>query len=269
MNFCGFLAALLSVAAFGGFVNLKGAVNVQAGQYCFLTISFCMGSLAVACRWASGRIAQYPRDRWVKRLPEALDRGENPAFTLFLRPFVTTGRLVIEAKPLGPLSITGRLRSPHEQFEYQLFQALDRGAPVVCLGIPGEAVGAARLQTDEKAWKGVLHLLATKARAIVCIPSHRQGTAWEVALLQREQMLEKTVLCMPWSSPRLDVPAEWEYTRRSLGEAVGLILPTYERNGALLTAYRDGSQERHRSLRRGDQRSLREALGDLLPDGCT
>lgn len=289
LNGCAIPFALLSALGFSAFmaVSLHGPPDFKAiaeatypGGYKpdFETIRFAssvakflplaafgiFGFLAAGLKWLSGKVSQVPRDAWARSLPERLRAGSAEPYFLFLRAFKTSGALVTFSSPASPLSISEKLKSPHLQFEYSIFQALDPLGPVLCLGVPGEAVGASRVAAPDADWKELLALLAAKASAIVCIPSHTAGSFWEAAHLVEAGLLQKTVFCMPAASPRMDVAQEWERSRDAL-KSIGLLLPPYVAKGALFKLEAAGGVSREVPLDGKSKYRLRNLLSSMLP----
>jgi hypothetical protein len=103
------------------------------------------------------------------------------AFVLYLRPFGVTGLLNI-----GGLD-----------FESSMAYNLSPMMPMIALGHPGEAIGAGRILTTDEHWRDEILRLVDKAERIMLIPSHREGTKWEIAKLKDNQHFGKTIFAMP------------------------------------------------------------------------
>jgi hypothetical protein len=118
--------------------------------------------------------------------------GGHP-FTLYLRPFTSTGRVHIPLKSVvlkrgvtaGPatvydpqLGMTSRFKRyvTFGDFETALADFVHSKAPLVALGKPGEQIGAGRIESTDEDRRAKFEQLATHAAAIVLVPSVRPGT---------------------------------------------------------------------------------------------
>jgi hypothetical protein len=90
---------------------------------------------------------------------------QEEAFVLYLRTFGVTGLLTI-----GGID-----------FETSMAYNLAPMMPMIALGHPGEAIGAGRIFTTEEHWKEEILRLIENASLILLIPSHHEGTQWEIA----------------------------------------------------------------------------------------
>jgi hypothetical protein len=86
--------------------------------------------------------------------------------------------------------------------------------PVLALGNPGEAYGVGRILENENSWKSTVSNLMRQASLILCMPSGRPGSQWELDEILRIQYLRKTVFLMPWMPRywrrRKDLKSDWD-----------------------------------------------------------
>lgn len=78
-----------------------------------------------------------------------------------------------------------------------LVDEVDRYGAVVALARPGEVdalFGAARHRSEHDNWRGTVLQTARQARAIVMAAGHTPGVLWEYEMLEREGLLERTLL---------------------------------------------------------------------------
>lgn len=179
-------------------------------------------------------------------------------FALYLRPFVTTERLV--AQPVADFG-SGDDFPVHLDVETLLARALRQDLDLVGLGRPGEIeVGAGRVVSDEGEWRDIVQAMARKATLIVMVPLARPGTLEELRFLVTNELLPKTILLMPeavgspasgvvttterdrlfdagfrrytGSEHHLDLPAEWTAAIEA-GRRIGVELPPQAGVGAL------------------------------------
>src|SRR5262249_12897521 len=137
--------------------------------------------------------AQRQRDREALKLRSALARNDPvKPYTIWLRPFTSTGRLHIVLvdkiyfsrlpHPDGTGSGPSNVRVVElGDLELVLADKLRRVAPLVGLGRSGEQPGAGRIESEEESWHSDFHLLARRARAIYVVPAPNEGTQWEIA----------------------------------------------------------------------------------------
>ena len=107
--------------------------------------------------------------------------GPERSFGVYLRPFVTTNRV-----PLGRMDLETLLA-------YSFAPLL----PFVALGRPGEHVGAGRIQTTDDHWQDKIAAMLERSALILCIPTARPGTMWELGQLRTRGLLTKTIFIMP------------------------------------------------------------------------
>lgn len=126
-----------------------------------------------------------------------MDGREPGPFALYLRPFVTTERLI--AQPVADIDMgSGNDFPVHLDVETLLARALRGDCPLVALGRPGEVeVGAGRVVTDDDSWRAVIHAMAYRATLVVMVPLAHPGTLEELRFVSEQGLLGKTILLMP------------------------------------------------------------------------
>jgi hypothetical protein len=118
--------------------------------------------------------------------------------------------------------------------------------------------------TPDKEWKQDILLLLHRCRAILLVPSHREGTLWEVGSIYREGLLEKCIFLMPpHSSKAIDTSERWVEARAAVG-GLGLELPDYQKSGMLFTLTASGKISAVEPLILGSSGPLRKAIKRLL-----
>jgi len=78
-----------------------------------------------------------------------------------------------------------------------LVDEVARYGPVVALGRPGETsapFGAARYYATHDDWQRIISDTARRAHTVVVVAGDTPGVRWEYAFLERERLLERTVL---------------------------------------------------------------------------
>lgn len=143
------------------------------------------------------------------------ERLRNTYF-LYLRPFVSTGKVKIVLKSgmtkRGVLATTtttidypgyGRT-SLYKRYvnwgdlETELAAALESYGPLIALGKPGEQIGSGRIQSTEETWRADFFRLAKGARLIFLLPSTHEGTKWEIErILENHHLIRKCIFIVP------------------------------------------------------------------------
>lgn len=184
------------------------------------------------------------------RANQVLEANLKAPFALYLRPFVVTDRL-------GFYGISSKWGGA--DLEAIIAQSCRSWGELLALGRPGEAVGAGRIAIPENAWKEKFYTLSERAKAIILIPSARQGTFFEMEWLKNNRHLAKTMFLMPpktrlrgsemlqlafttnYSRAEKDYSKDWE-SMRTRAEAIGLRFPPYSQAGALIQ-FRSGGDD--------------------------
>jgi hypothetical protein len=206
--------------------------------------------------------AQRGRDSHATSLARAVMASERvERFALYLRPFVSTDRLMAESL----LSDVAGLEVPvYLDVEALLARAFRTTVPVIALGKSGDTVeGAARVTVGDDVWRETVEALSLQAVFIAMVPFSRPGTMWELEWLKWRSLLDKTLFIMPESPNQppsgvvvsqeagdrifdagvrqfeaaahmLDLPKEWSDVERVVSR-FGLAFPPRAAVGALFT----------------------------------
>ena len=242
------LAAVVGGTAMLGFI---GAALVLSGK---LVRSLIM------------RVRQARSNREAARVLRAL-RSDPDArvvdFIVYLRAFETTKHLGIPLY-LRLQKLVGMANLTVDDVENYVSQAVARLGVLIALGRPGEAFGAGRVITADQEWKQDILLMLHRCRAILLIPSHREGTLWEIESIYREGLLEKCILLMPpYSRKAVDTADRWGQAQKAAA-ALGLELPDYQKAGMLFTLNASGKVSAVEPLILGRSRPLRKSIKRLL-----
>ncbi len=164
----------------------------------------------------------YAEDFKGKKLP--------PDFALYLRAFMTTNKLIMNGLDLETV------------LAYSIAPVL----PVIALGQPGEHLGAGRIQTSDEHWQEEIKRLFEKAKIIIIIPSHREGTLWEINNLKQSNYLSKTIFIMPPEMTFYGKPYSKTWNRAVKAAARhGVFLPTHFSKGLVFKLDKDGHMLSH------------------------
>ena len=151
--------------------------------------------------WANQRRAHKVRSKNALSTYRALVQGERPTYCLYLRPFLTSNRLVVANsryhRKFWPSM--DRFFGPRMDLENVLAVGLEsRQHPLIAIGETGFQLGAAKLLSHERDWKRVFVTLASGSAAILMVPLPKPSTLWELEyLLAHPELLEKTLFIMP------------------------------------------------------------------------
>jgi hypothetical protein len=160
--------------------------------------------------------------------------GDAPPFTLYLRPFVSTGAFRDVGAPIGG-GAAGMIGTSIE-LEAQIERAVRPLGPLICLGKPLEHIGAGRILVDEDNWKQAVRLLMTKARLVIMLPSSRLGTLEEIEMILDSDIIKRTVVIDPPNiarSKNYDHRGEWKHIQQAFAKR-GFEVPEETRLGRLL-----------------------------------
>jgi hypothetical protein len=179
------------------------------------------------------------------RVLSAPGSGDVPEFSLYLRPFSTTGTIDAQVRSQGPLDL-----------ETLLDRALRPSSRLVALSRRSErfVVGSARLFLPDDEWRRGFEELASRARTVFVIPTAEGATVDEIEWLTAQRHLAKCVFVMPETvtgeglQASLHAPStvsvveehaadhagDWARAKAALQARLGLRLPEYDERGALV-----------------------------------
>jgi hypothetical protein len=180
-------------------------------------------------------VEQHLRDTFAADVYQKLTAGGTaaPAFSLYLRPFVSTNDLRLPSHLTDTTPVTASARTPAEQFQAKItgedlasgghlgttvgtmrrqtelegviMAAVARHAPLVCLGSRLEHAGAGRIEVRDEDWQIAVQHLIHAAQLVVVAPSERPGTLWEIETILDSNLVDRCVF--------IDLPS----TKRSGG----------------------------------------------------
>ncbi len=173
--------------------------------------------------------------------------AEGRPFMLYLRPFVTSGR--IKAPNDWPHFGQRMLLGDPWEMEMALATVIGVDTPLVAVGDTRSGYGAAKLVTSDADWRDHMRKLANDARLILAVPLDRPSTLWEMEEINANDVLrEKSVFIMPPSSRfydllffffRRSIAARWRRSTRVLKQK-GITLPRYRHRGGFFLLGHDG-----------------------------
>ena len=188
--------------------------------------------VALFASWAE-LYGQRSRDLRAQQIFAALQRGETPPpFTLYLRPFASTGTFTqTSSSMIG----AGALGGETTELEAQMERAVRPLGPLVALGAPLEHIGAGRIKVGDDAWRKAVDMLMPHARLIVMLPSSRAGTLAEIDMILKSNLIRRTVMIDPpniGSRKKFNQSAEWAKVQQAF-RAAQFELPPDSHDGAL------------------------------------
>ena len=194
---------------------------------------------------------QRHRDRTAAHIASTATDGAKPVppFSLYLRPFTTTGQL-----PSNLIGHTGGSEEPGQiqtDFEAILASAFPAHRPLIALGTPGKLLsthpegwtfwpidrtwdipGTGKIASTEDGWRQTVSLLARHAELIVIVPLQFAGTLWEIEFLHAQGLLSKCVFVMPASQAERDYADAWRTVTPTLMRET-IEPPEYHSSGRL------------------------------------
>lgn len=180
---------------------------------------------------------QHARDRIARRVYDALAAGrEPPPYTVYLRPFASTGAFESVGMGVGTPGTVGAMMGAKIELEAQVERAVRPLGQLVALGRSLEHVGAGRIEVDDNEWRQAAQLLMSKARLLVMLPSSRLGTLEEIEMILDTGLIERTVLIDPPNIERsktFDHASEWRHVQAAFAKR-GFEVPAETRLGRLL-----------------------------------
>jgi hypothetical protein len=222
-------------------------------------ITVVFGALSKAARQASLRSSQSTIDSAAQQIRRELQEGMRPRFYLYLRPFNVTNRVPVRnPKHSSDLfSLAQYEHLPTMDFESILENATS--LPLVALGHPGEAVGAGRIETDDKSWWDDFLLLARSAEKIFVVPSDRTGTKREIEWLKESGNLKKSIFICPPQRIQTDRNPAWE----KAANEVAIQLAAYSSLGKVFTVDDDGRLLGEITIGGHDRSAVSRAISSL------
>jgi hypothetical protein len=181
------------------------------------------------------RKQQNIRDQKASRIAASGIRPNEPFF-IYLRPFVTTNRFRLSKSKL-PIPTLEEVweRDGYDDLERILARTLTPTASFLAIGQPGEHRGAGRIPAEETNWKSKVERLVQWCDLVFIIPSHREGTFWEIQQLIEKERLPDCIFIMPPSQSTfftrdISMEQEWEETPKACRK-LGILLPNYSPRG--------------------------------------
>jgi hypothetical protein len=224
----------------------------------------------VSLIYLSRKLFQKIYDVKAQTLYNKITNSRQKIFCVFLRPFYITGKIFergIYQPPLGPGAI---LTDPNYRFEIQLVKAMKRIGPIIGLGKPGETIGVGRILTGEESWRRAVANLMDYAICILCLPSSRLGTLWEIDYIIEHGHMSKTIFIMPPLPPKGLFQRKTSEIENDWAELVtetkkrGFNFPVYDKAGLLFCVEPLPGSARRRQLQLLSPKSIRRGVTALL-----
>jgi hypothetical protein len=254
------LAAVVSVFAASLLSGPSRSTLVQVGLG---LLSACVLMVGNSLRRAEFANIQAVRDQRALEVFRAVIGGAPPRYALYLRPFITRNRLLVQA-----FSQSKGKGGGTEEIDLETILALSfpRTVPLIGLGAPGQileakswevsfnseglqvnfasAPGVGMIKTTEEQWRSTFEALASAAELLLIIPYAYPGTLWELEWIKAHGRLDTCIFIMPESIGRDDkreawFEAEWRKGMEAAGK-LGIELPPYHRRGMVFKVSQTG-----------------------------
>jgi hypothetical protein len=217
-------------------------------------------------------------DAWMEKWERAtfaenvlanLERGSPvPRYSLYLRPFFTSDRLVdINDTPNTSPAAPGYFYTPKDfDLEESLSGSLKGWAPLIGVGPQASRVGAGTVEVSTDSWKESVASLAKVATFIFVFPGYQAGTLWEIEYLKDKELFRKTAFIRPWlgkkAMSQMSIEEHWRRTQSAFA-VLGLTLPPLMTGGYFFSLNDNGSLRHCQPIGRFTPKSKRR-LRDLL-----
>jgi tetratricopeptide (TPR) repeat protein len=157
--------------------------------------------------------------------------GGTSSHALYLRSFAASAHLPrVLLEPWGELDLEEVLACRFDE------------SPLIALGNPElRRFGPGRLTTLDENWRTVLRALGMEAQVIIVVPTHTQGTSWEIEWVTTNKFLHKTCFLMP--PPGTGDEIWWADNWRELKRwavRFGFDLPDHTPNGSIFRLTSEG-----------------------------
>lgn len=167
---------------------------------------------------------------------------------MYLRPFDSTNKYFINSEWMNIFSEYGFSYDASDDIEMLISKSLQRKYEFVALGKPGEHRGAGRILVNEEDWKEQVERLSKGSLFILIIPSHKEGTLWEIEMIMNNGLLDKTIFIIPPLNRLLYTCGsnDEHLSRRKTQEAceeLGLSLPMNEQDGGIYKVVKINGQD--------------------------
>jgi hypothetical protein len=208
----------------------------------------------IAAGFIVDHVGKINRDKAAQQILDRIERAEEAAFVLYLRPFATTG------------AITASFNDVEGTTEFEAFmrRTVDKSAPLVALGLPSDTKeGAGRIRVEDADWQRIAMKLMLAAKAIIVLPGPQEGTIWEIDnILANDDLRAKSVFVRPPSAGD-DYYFGWNVLQVRLG-SLGHQFPECPFDPAAIVMHRAGAQKRQLTLPIGEDKML-AAIKELVP----
>jgi hypothetical protein len=170
---------------------------------------------------------------------EIFKNPEGKRFSLYLRPFETSGTFVIGTTTGKIFDFAEYDRPGAEALERLFADAFRRTAPLVGLGGHGDIEFGPGTAGFIPNWKEEIVKAMVATTYIIVVPSANLGTLWEIGEIRARNFYFKSIFIMPPDAKFRNMPGvpdyaePWQAARTSCMREFGMLLPPYEAKGAI------------------------------------
>ncbi|MEW8050052.1 MAG: hypothetical protein AB2809_06700 [Candidatus Thiodiazotropha sp.] len=191
----------------------------------------------------------YLKHKRVQSLAESKTQEIPSNLVMYLRPFDSTNKYFINTDWMNVFSEYGLSYDASDDIEMFISKSLERKYEFVALGKPGEHRGAGRILVNENDWKEQVERLAKGSLFILIIPSHKEGTLWEIEMIINNDLLDKTIFIIPPLNGVLytcesNVEHLLRKKTQEACEELGLRLPMTEQDGGMYKVVKKEGQDK-------------------------
>jgi tetratricopeptide (TPR) repeat protein len=204
-------------------------------------------------------------------VPRGFDERKTRGPAAYLRPLITSGRLVLQNKFRDPAALVVQYEREPDQMtlEGALNRVLAPHFDFIAIGGRPEGYGPTRILLPAGLdWKDVFNLHFENSILapilVLIVPHVSDGVRWEAEQLVARRALGKTLFVMPPTSKRFDADAMWTDGRTLLADH-GLRLPPYDPAGMFVRLDPDGAVAESWPFEVVWSNTLVERIEHLLP----
>lgn len=269
--FFSLLGAVLVFSVFDDVIIKKKMFDIA--NFIFICVAGVFGMTGEFIRNKAHKIFQNDRNRKASAVATlVIKNGIQIDFSLYIRPFITKGTLFTENpkyQHIDSLSVNAWFRSKYLEFETIFQEALDPLMFTMVLGrSDGQIRGFGAYETKKEDWKEKFCILAKAAKIIICLPSYREGTKWEISWIKENELLNKTLFFCPPTSllAGFNIKEYWNETAKTFKE-LSFQLPPLEVTKFPLSSNLAEVIDRKFIKKIQDQMLKTGGADDLLSDG--
>ncbi len=206
------------------------------GSFC---ISLGLGLGAIIIDFFQKLLRKKGRDIRAKGIWAELKLGNNTSYSLFLRPFNSDNKILVEKNVSAIDSIY--TIDYNYNIETLIAKAVEYKYPLIGLGKKGGFDGGGKITSSNNSWKRDFVMLIENCEKVFIIPSMNPGTLYELNYIFDRELLWKTIFILP--PLRRNVKESQQNSWEEIVEyalSKGIKFPKYNGNGLFFTLGDEG-----------------------------